>query len=95
MSRLPILVAGLVSFEVAPIIHPVVEHANNKDARLVGFEEDAVTATGGHLQARVGRSRPRHQYRYDLGPVEGENPLNTNLYAPEPPLFRSAPSTSA
>ena len=52
MSRLPILVAGLVSFEVAPIIHPVMEHANNKDARLLGFEEDAVTATGGHLQAR-------------------------------------------
>lgn len=37
-------------FQVTAVIHPVVEHANDKNARFVRFEEDAVTATGGHLQ---------------------------------------------
>jgi hypothetical protein len=41
-----------VSFEVTLVVHPVVEHTDDKDARLVGFEEHAVAATGSHRQVR-------------------------------------------
>ena len=33
------------------VVHPVVENANNQDARVVGLEEDAVATAGGHLNA--------------------------------------------
>ena len=34
------------------VVHPIVEHTDDKDARLVDFEEHAVAATGSHLQGR-------------------------------------------
>lgn len=48
----PVGVRAGVSFEVTLVLHPVVEHSDDKDARLVDFEEYAVAATGSHLQAR-------------------------------------------
>src|SRR5690606_32813831 len=38
--------------QVATIVHAVVENADNQHAGLVGLEEDAVTAAGGHLHGR-------------------------------------------
>lgn len=52
-TRLNLLVTlRLTGFQVTTVVHPVVEHANHKDARWIGFEEDAVPAADGHLQAK-------------------------------------------
>lgn len=37
---------------MALVVHPVVENANNQDARIVSLEEDAMAAARGHQDAR-------------------------------------------
>lgn len=42
------LVGRFAGFQVPAVIHPIVEHATDKNAGLVRFKEYAMTAAGGY-----------------------------------------------